>query len=116
MFYDFAKYYLEASFIVIAYTVSFIYMAISYVFGFYILPLKKVLRNYELSGDNKYSFIISSFSGTIFFLLTTYCLYNNPSWKFSIIELTIWLILFIGFGYCALYLRAYYHKNGSLFS
>ncbi len=116
MFYDFAKYYLEASFIVIAYTVSFIYMAVSYVFGFFILPLKKVLRYYELSGDNLYSLIISFFSGSIFFLLTTYCLYNKSSWKLSVFELTIWYFVFIGFGYCSLYLRAYYCKNGRLFS
>jgi hypothetical protein len=91
-------------------------MALVYILGFVIFPLKKVLKNYELSGDKLSIAIISIISGSIFFSLFTLLLLNDPMWKFSLVELIFWFVGYFGWGYFALFLLADYRKKKKLIS
>ena len=116
MFAKLLKLNLDLTFICYAYAIGYLYMAVPYLLGYIILPCRKVLRNYELSGDKRSLVIISAVSGTIFFALFTLALKNDPNWKFSILELLFWYFGYFIWGYFALFLLADYRKKKKLFS
>jgi hypothetical protein len=110
------KYYLEIVFLFYAYVIGYFYLAAPFALGFIIPPLKKVLRNYELSGDNKSISIISLISGTIWYFTMVWALFNDPAWEFSIIELSFWYIGYFLWGFFALFLLADYRNKKHFFS
>jgi hypothetical protein len=94
------KAYWELNFKFYAYLVGNVYIAPCYLIGFVIPTFKKVIHEYETSGNTKAISVISFVSGSLIYG----CLFFlDPNFSRSIHEIILWYIGSFIWGFYALY-------------